>query len=266
MSIFSSDVFKGKHALVTGATGGIGRETAKVLAAMGANVTITGRKEQVLSELKKEIENESPNAEVLMYVADLTDAMDREELVLVAEETFGTISLLVNSAGMTGGGILEELTQEELERVMHLNHTVPILLTQRIYKNMKKDRKGSIVNVSSLSGVRGTYGGTAYTGSKFALNAFTQSFALEAIEHNVRVNGVCPGYVDTEMGRNGIRSKGEQAGRSFEEQFKIESEKLPTGRITNPDEVANTIAYLLSDAAENIVGENINLSGGSVMR
>ncbi|MFC6463706.1 SDR family NAD(P)-dependent oxidoreductase [Marinilactibacillus sp. GCM10026970] len=266
MSIFSSDVFKGRHALVTGATGGIGRETAKVLAAMGANVTITGRKEQVLSDLKKEIENESPNAKVLMYVADLTDAIDREKLVLVAEETFGTISLLVNSAGMTGGGILEELTQEELERVMHLNHTVPILLTQRIYKNMKKDKKGSIVNVSSLSGVRGTYGGTAYTGSKFALNAFTQSFALEAIEHNVRVNGVCPGYVDTEMGRNGIRSKGEREGRSFEEQFKIESEKLPTGRITNTDEVANTIAYLLSDAAENIIGENINLSGGSVMR
>ncbi|MEC6748603.1 SDR family oxidoreductase [Marinilactibacillus sp. XAAS-LB27] len=266
MSIFSSDVFKGQHALVTGATGGIGCETAKVLAAMGANVTITGRKEQVLSELKKEIENESPNAEVLMFVADLTDAIDREKLVLIAEETFGTVSLLVNSAGMTGGGILEDLTQEELERVMHLNHTVPILLTQRIYKNMKKDKKGSIVNVSSLSGVRGTYGGTAYTGSKFALNAFTQSFALEAIEHNVRVNGVCPGYVDTEMGRNGIRSKGEQEGRSFEEQLKIESEKLPTGRITNADEVANTIAYLLSDAAENIIGENINLSGGSVMR
>lgn len=266
MSIFSSDVFKGQHALVTGATGGIGRETAKVLAAMGANVTITGRKEHVLSDLKKEIENESPNAEVLMFVADLTDAIDREKLVIVAEETFGTVSLLVNSAGMTGGGILEELTQEELERVMHLNYTVPILLTQRIYKNMKKDKKGSIVNVSSLSGVRGTYGGTAYTGSKFALNAFTQSFALEAIEHNVRVNGVCPGYVDTEMGRNGIRSKGEQEGRSFEEQLKIESEKLPTGRITNADEVANTIAYLLSDAAENIIGENINLSGGSVMR
>ncbi|API88780.1 short-chain dehydrogenase [Marinilactibacillus sp. 15R] len=266
MSIFSSDVFKGQHALVTGATGGIGRETAKVLASMGADVTITGRKEQVLNELKEEIESKTPNAKVMRYVADLTDTSDRENLVQAAEEKFGSVSLLVNSAGMIGGGILEELTQEELERVMYLNHTVPILLTQRIYKTMKKDKKGSIVNVSSLSGIRGTYGGTAYTGSKFALNGFTQSFALEAIEHNVRVNGVCPGYVDTEMGRNGIRSKGEREGHSFEEQFKIESEKLPTGRITNAEEVANTIAYLLSDAAENIIGENIILSGGSVMR
>ncbi|WP_080145554.1 SDR family NAD(P)-dependent oxidoreductase [Marinilactibacillus piezotolerans] len=266
MSIYSSDAFKGQHALVTGATGGIGRETAKVLASMGADVTITGRKEEVLNELKEEIEKESPNAKVLQYVADLTDTADREQLVQAAEEKFGPVSLLVNSAGMTGGGILEELTQEELERVMHLNHTVPILLTQRIYKAMKKEEKGAIVNVSSLSGIRGTYGGTAYTGSKFALNGFTQSFALEAIEYNVRVNGVCPGYVDTEMGRNGIRSKGEREGHSFEEQFKIESEKLPSGRITNAIEVANTIAFLLSDAAENIVGENILLSGGSVMR
>ncbi|WP_208559277.1 SDR family NAD(P)-dependent oxidoreductase [Marinilactibacillus kalidii] len=266
MSIFSTDVFKEEHALVTGATGGIGMETAKLLAHMGAKVTITGRKEQVLNDLKEEIERTVEGAQILRYVADLTDADDREHLVKAAEEQFGSVTLLVNSAGMTGGGILEELTQEELERVMQLNHTVPILLTQRIYKTMKQKQKGSIVNVSSLSGIRGTYGGTAYTGSKFALNGFTQSFALEAIEYNVRVNGVCPGYVDTEMGRNGIRSKGEREGRSFEEQFKIESENLPTGRITNPEEVANTIAYLLSDAAENIIGENIILSGGSIMR
>lgn len=265
MSIFSSEVFKGKHALITGATGGIGYETAMVLAQMGANVTITGRKEEVLNELKDEIQSSLPEAKVNLVVADLTQASDRKKLVQEAEEKLGPVSLLVNSAGVTGGGVMEDLTQEELERVMHLNFTVPILLTQQIYESMKKNREGAIVNVSSLSGLRGTYGGTAYTGSKFALNGFTQSFALEAIEHQIRVNAVCPGYVDTEMGRNGIARKGERENRSFEEQLEIENQNLPSGRISTALEVANTITFLLSDSAENIIGETVKISGGSVM-
>ena len=266
MSIYSSDALAGKHALITGATGGIGYETAKVLAAMGAAVTITGRKETVLNQLKEEIKSELPNAEVMLVVADLVTASDREKLVQAAEDKLGPISLLVNSAGIMGGGVMEELTQEELERVMHLNFTVPIFLTQQIYETMKKKEEGAIVNVSSLSGLRGVVGGTAYAGSKFALNGFTQSFALEAIKHNIRVNAVCPGYVDTKMGRDAIRSKAKREKNSFEEQFEIESGNLPSGRITTSNEVANTIAFLLSDAAGNIVGESVKISGGSVMR
>ena len=266
MSVFSSEAFTGKHALVTGATGGIGYETAKVLAAMGADVTITGRKKDVLTQLKEEIQSEHPDARVELAVADLAEASERDRLIQVAEEKLGPVSLLVNSAGISGGGVMEELTQDELERIMHLNFTVPILLTQRIYETMKKNKSGAIVNVSSLSGLRGTYGGTAYVGSKFALNGFTQSFALEAIRHNILVNSVCPGYVDTKMGRDGIRNKAERENHTFEEQFKIESEKLPSGRISTSEEVANTIAFLLSDAAENIVGEAVKISGGSVMR
>lgn len=265
MTIFSSDVFTGKHALVTGATGGIGYETAKVLAQMGADVTITGRREEVLNELKEEIQDDFPEAKVFIVVADLTNASDRETLVQEAEDKMGPVSLLVNSAGITGGGVMEDLTQEELEKVMHVNFTVPILLTQQIYESMKKNKEGAIVNVSSLSGLRGTYGGTAYTGSKFALNAFTQSFGLEAIEHNIRVNAVCPGYVDTKMGRDGIRRKGERENRSFEEQLKIENANLPSGRISTAREVANTITFLLTDASENVVGEAVKISGGSVM-
>lgn len=266
MSLFSSDAFKGKHALVTGATGGIGYETAKVLASMGAAITITGRKEEVLKKLKTDIEKDYSEAKVYLHVADIAESADRDTLVKEATEELGPISLLVNSAGVTGGGIMEDLTQEELERIMHLNFTVPILLSQTIYESMKEQKEGAIVNVSSLSGLRGVYAGTAYVGSKFALNGFTQSFALEAIRHNIRVNAVCPGYVDTEMAHNSIRKKAKRANNSYEEQFKIESEKLPSGRITTTKEVANTIAFLLSSAAENIVGEAVKISGGSVMR
>ena len=265
MSIFSSTTLKGKRALITGATGGIGYETAKVVASMGAAVTITGRKENVLKELKADIENETPHAKVFYYLADLANADEREQLIQASEEKMGPVSLLVNSAGITGGGVIEDLTQDELERIMHLNFTVPILLTQRLYESMKDNKDGAIVNVSSLSGIRGTFAGTAYVGSKFALNGFTQSFALEAIQHNIRVNAVCPGYVETKMGLDSIGRKAERENSTFEEQYKIESDKLPSGRITNAKEVANTIAFLLSDAAENIVGESVKLSGGSVM-
>ncbi|GEK92041.1 SDR family NAD(P)-dependent oxidoreductase [Alkalibacterium kapii] len=266
MTVFSSEVFKGKHALVTGATGGIGYETAKVLAKMGADVTITGRKEDVLKQLEEEIKSNEPNVKINYVVADLAESSDREKLVKTAQEKLGPVSLLVNSAGISGGSVVEGLTKETIERIMHLNYTVPILLTQEIYKTMKENKDGAIVNVSSLSGLRGTYGGTAYVGSKFALNGFTQTFALEAIKHGIRVNAVCPGYVDTEMGREAIRSKAERMGNSFEEQWEIESDNLPSGRITTAEEVANTIAFLLSDAAENIVGEAVKISGGSVMR
>ncbi|MDN6194787.1 MAG: SDR family oxidoreductase [Alkalibacterium sp.] len=266
MAIFSSEVFKNQHALVTGATGGIGYETAKVLARMGADITITGRKEAILKQLKEVILSEQTQVNIDYVVADLAESSDREKLIRSAQNTFGPISLLVNSAGISGGSIVEELSQDVLERIMHLNYTVSILLSQEIYKTMKENEVGAIVNVSSLSGLRGTYGGAAYVGSKFALNGFTQSFALEAIKHNVRVNAVCPGYVDTKMGRDAIRKKADRENNSFEEQWEIESRNLPSGRITTAEEVANTIAFLLSDAAENIVGEAVKISGGSVMR
>ncbi|WP_407271728.1 SDR family NAD(P)-dependent oxidoreductase [Radiobacillus sp. PE A8.2] len=266
MSLYSQDALLGKHALITGATGGIGYETALVLASMGASLTITGRREKKLNELKDQITSRYPESTIFSYVADLAEASEREALLKNAEQANGHISLLVNSAGTLGGDTVEKLTQEELEHVMHLNYTVPILLSQAVYEKMKQKRDGAIVNVSSLSGLRGTYGGTAYCGSKFALIGFTQAFALEAIEHGVRVNAVCPGYVDTAMGRQAIRTKGEREGRSFAEQFALAAQGLPSGRITTPIEVANTIAYLLSDAASNIVGESVKISGGSVMR
>jgi len=266
MSIFKEDALKGEHALVTGATGGIGYETAKTLAQMGARVTITGRRENVLQELKEEIKKEVPNVDVFVYVADLANEDERDDLVKAAEETFGFISLLVNNAGISGGDVLETLTQEELERIMHLNYTVPILLTQKVYESMKENKNGAVVNVTSLSGLRGTYANTAYAGSKFALTGFTQSFAVEAIEHKVRANAVAPGFVETEMGKNSINNKAKRANNSYEDQYEIESKNLPSGRITQPEEVANTIAFLLTEGAENIVGETVKISGGSVKR
>lgn len=265
MTVFAADALKGEHALITGATGGIGWETAVVVAGMGANVTITGRNEEKLSSLAKVIQKKLPDASVFVQEADIAEEEDRKKLIAAAEMENGPVSLLVNCAGISGGGPVEDLEQEEMEKIMHLNYTVPVLLSKQVYPGMKEKGSGAVVNVSSLSGLRGTPGNTAYAASKFALIGFTHSFATEAAEHGVRVNAVCPGYVDTEMGRNGIAKRAKRAGRSFEEQLRLAEENYPSKRITQPEEVANSIAFLLTDAAGNIIGESLKISGGSVL-
>ncbi|MGG4165982.1 SDR family oxidoreductase [Rossellomorea vietnamensis] len=261
--LFHESTLKDQHILITGATGGIGYETAKVAIQAGAKVTITGRNEEKLNQLKAECQDPS---RVFLYKADLMSTEDREKLLSAARDELGPITGLVNSAGIGGGDLLEKLTEEDLRKIMELNYFSLVQLSQAVFNQMKSGKSGSIVNISSLSGLRGTHGNSAYSASKFAVTGFTQAFAHEAIQHNIRVNAICPGYVDTEMGRNAIKSKGERERRSYEEQLEIAKDSIPSGRLTSPVEVANTIVYLLSDAAENIVGESIKISGGSVMR
>ncbi|MCP2035643.1 NAD(P)-dependent dehydrogenase (short-subunit alcohol dehydrogenase family) [Planomicrobium sp. HSC-17F08] len=266
MTIFSNDSLKQKHVLITGATGGIGYETAKVLAGMGARLTITGRNEEKLLELKQELIPLAGEENIFVKKADLTDQASREELVESSAQALGFINGLVNSAGIGGGGVVEELDEETVERVMDVNFKSTLFLTQLVYRNMLEQKEGDIVNLSSLSGLRGTHGNTAYAASKFAVIGWTQSMALEAIEHNIRVNAVCPGYVETEMAWNSIRKKAEKKGIPFEEGLKEAAAAIPSGRISTTEEVANTIAFLLTDAARNIVGETLKISGGNFMR
>ncbi|QDY45937.1 SDR family oxidoreductase [Planococcus glaciei] len=266
MAIFSNDSLKQKHVLITGATGGIGYETAKVLAGMGARLTVTGRNEEKLLELKRELTPLSGEENIFVKTADLTDQASREELVESSAKALGFINGLVNSAGIGGGGVVEELDEETVERVMDVNFKSTLFLTQLVYRRMLEQKEGDIVNLSSLSGLRGTHGNTAYAASKFAVIGWTQSMALEAIEHNIRVNAVCPGYVETEMAWNSIRKKAEKNGISFEEGMKEAAAAIPSGRISTTEEVANTIAFLLTDAARNIVGESLKISGGNFMR
>lgn len=266
MAVFAKDALSHKHILITGATGGIGYETAKVVAGMGAKVTITGRNEEKLKGLADELESITDKEKIAVLPADLTKKEERLKLIADAEKAHGFINGLVNSAGVAGGKTVEELDEEFIEKLMNVNYKCTFLLTQEIYKKMMERQEGDIVNLASLSGLRGTHGNTAYAASKFAVVGWTQSMALEAIEHGIRVNAVCPGYVDTEMARNSIRRKAERKGISFEQGMEEAASSIPSGRISTPEEVANTIAFLLTDAAANIVGESVKISGGSVMR
>lgn len=266
MNLFSKDALEHKHILITGATGGIGYETAKVLASMGARITITGRNEEKLEKLKEELSQLTGQEKLFLMQADLTKNGEREKLVSSAENALGFINGLVNSAGAAGGKAVEELDDELVEKLMDVNYKSTLQLTRIIYKKMIEQKEGDIVNLASLSGLRGTFGNTAYAASKFAVVGWTQSMALEAIEHNIRVNAVCPGYVETDMALNSIQRKAERNGVAFEEELEKAKASIPSGRLTDPEEVANTIAFLLTGAARNIVGESVKISGGSVMR
>jgi len=267
MLVFDQETLAGRTAIVTGATGGIGAETSRVLAKMGATVVVTGRKERALQDLKSELEDLSSVGGVAAIAADITDEADRKEIVEKAEETEDSLTILINCAGVGDNReSFSDLTREALEQVMEVNFTSTVALTQAVYRRMKSCEDGAIVHVSSLSGLRGTYRHIPYSGSKFALTGFTQSLAIEAIEHGIRVNAVCPGWVDTEMGREGIRSKAKLNDVDYETQLRAELDKIPAGRITDPEEVANTIGFLVSDAAPNIIGESIKISGGVVLR
>ncbi|WP_088005518.1 SDR family NAD(P)-dependent oxidoreductase [Indiicoccus explosivorum] len=266
MAIFGENALGHKHILITGATGGIGAETAKAALKMGAKVTVTGRNGEKLARLAAELKELADPAGVFSQTADLTVAEERARLVENAEEKLGFINGLVNSAGISGGRTVEELEEDFVESLMRLNYTSTLFLTQLVYRRMMEHKEGDIVNLSSLSGLRGTYGNTAYAASKFAVIGWTQSMALEAIEHGIRVNAVCPGYVDTEMAYSSIRRKADRRGIPFEEALAEAEAAIPSGRMTTAEEVANTVVFLLTDAARNIVGESVKISGGGVMR
>ncbi|SER19800.1 3-oxoacyl-[acyl-carrier protein] reductase [Gracilibacillus ureilyticus] len=266
MAVFAKDALKHRHILITGATGGIGWKTAKVLAGMGAKLTITGRNTEKLNQLKVELYEITNATNLCAVAADLSSEEDRKKLIETAEEKLGFISGLVNVAGISGGSTVDQLDVEDVKKMMEVNYFATFSLTQAIYQKMIEQGKGSIVNVSSLSGLRGTHGNSAYAASKFAMIGWTQSMAVEAIQHKVRVNAVCPGYVNTEMARNGFEKKAERHHISFEEAKQNSLDTIPSGRLTEPVEVANSIAFLLTDAAKNIVGESLKISGGNVMR
>ncbi|WP_349408272.1 SDR family oxidoreductase [Pseudalkalibacillus sp. SCS-8] len=266
MSVFSIDALENRHIIITGASGGIGSETARAVVKMGGTVTITARDTKKLDLLKQELSEFTPPDNIYVHTADLTDEEALKHLVHIAEEELGPIYGLVNCAGISGGTIVEDTTKDELEYIMELNYTSAVMLTKLVYQHMKKHQKGVIVNVSSLSGLRGTYGNTAYAGSKFALIGFTHSFALEAIHHGVRVNAVCPGYVNTQMGIRAIEKRAKRNNRSFEDQLALITSEYPSGKLIEPEEVANTIVYLMTDAAPNIIGESVKISGGTVLR
>lgn len=245
LSSFSLD---GRTGLVTGASRGIGAAIAKALDRAGARVALVGRDRVELERVASELTN-APE----VVVADLSDATAVRDVAAVAEERLGHVDVLVNCAGMAARLPIEEHDAALIDRVLALNVRAPLLLAALLVPGMRERGRGSIINVSSVSGVVGTPRRAAYAASKGAIDAATRSLAAEVGPSGIRVNSIAPGAVDTEMWARNREIPGVDA--------QIEAQ-TPLRRFSVPEDIADVAVFLAGDASRFVTGETISADGG----
>ncbi|NRD79842.1 SDR family oxidoreductase [Bacillus sp. BRMEA1] len=241
----------GKNVLITGGSKGIGKAIAKVFVEEGANVTITARHLDYLKQAKTDL-----GGQISIYQADLTISAERENLIHTFMEKNGTMDVLINNAGGSNGGKVTETEMDLFYQAMELNYFSAVHLSKLAIEHMKKQRSGSIINITSIYG-RESGGKVTYNNAKSALISFTKSLADEVISDGIRVNSIAPGSILHETGNWLRRMKENPEG--INEFIKKE---IPAGRFGTPEEIANVAAFLASDKASWIVGASINVDGG----
>jgi len=246
--------FTGKVAFVTGATSGIGQACAIAFAAAGANVVCVGRKVDALANVEKKIREIGSQA--ITIAADLSREEEAERAVQHAIGVFGGIDVLVNAAGHISNGTIENTSLEAWDDMMNVNVRAPFQLMQKALPSLI-ERRGNIVNVSSVTGLRAFPGVLAYCVSKAALDQLTRCASLELAAKGVRVNAVNPGVVVTEIHKRG--GMNEEAYAKFLEHSKTTH---PLGRTGRPEEIASLVLYLASEQASWITGATYSIDGG----
>jgi len=243
-------LLEGKVALVTGASRGIGRGIAFKLAEQGANIAFT-----FLSSVEKglAIENElkALGIKAKGYQSDAAQFKAADDLVNAVVAEFGTVDVLVNNAGITRDTLLMRMSEQQWDEVINANLKSVFNMTKAVQKPMLKQRKGSIINMSSVVGVKGNAGQTNYAASKAGIIGFTKSVALELGSRNIRCNAIAPGFIETEM-THALDPK-------VVEQWR---ESIPLKRGGTTDDVANLTLFLASDMSAYITGQTINVCGG----
>lgn len=240
---------KGKSALVTGATSGIGKAIVFALHKQGANVAGVGRREENLVEIKNQLKER-----FIPLCCDLTNANSLAELPKKASESMGEISILVNAAGMTKDSLLMRQKDENWEEVLLLNLTAVMKLSRDILRKMILKRWGRIINISSVVASSGSVGQTNYAATKAGLEGLTRSLSLEVANRNITVNSVAPGMITTAM----TDSLSEKAKETIISQ-------IPIGRPGSADEVAFVVAFLASEEASYITGTTLHVNGGAYL-
>jgi NAD(P)-dependent dehydrogenase (short-subunit alcohol dehydrogenase family) len=250
----SETSFANKVALVTGATSGIGRACALAFARHGARVVFVGRKDEALEQVTRDIE--AVDGEGLRLKADLANDQEVDQILSQALTTYGGIDILVNAAGHISNGTIENTSMESWEQMMNINVRAIFRLMQKALPSLI-ERKGNIVNVSSVTGLRAFPGVLAYCVSKAALDQLTRCSALELAAKGVRVNAVNPGVVVTEIHKRG--GMNEEQYSAFLEHSK---QTHPLGRVGRPEEIADLVLFLASDQAGWITGATYSIDGG----
>lgn len=243
-------MLKGKVAIVTGGTRGIGLETVKVFKENNAKVILFGSRYETVEKTIEELNKEG--MKVKGYYPNLSKYDEIEEVISEIYKDYGKIDILVNNAGISANKKIEDTTQEEFEKIMDLNVNSMFLVTKAIVPYMKKSRSGVILNTSSMVSIYGQPSGVGYPASKFAVNGFTKSMARELAPFNIRVNAVAPGITKTDMVK-----------ALPKEMIEPLISTIPLGRIGEPRDIANGFLFLASELASYITGEILSIDGAA---
>ena len=242
-------LLEGKVALVTGATRGIGKGIVHKLAAYGANVAFTYASSAASAiEIEKELKEYAIEAKA--YQSNAADYEAAEQLIADVIDAFGRIDIIVNNAGITRDGLLMRMNETQWDEVMNTNLKSVFNITKAAQRTLLKQRSGSIINISSIVGIRGNAGQSNYAASKAGIIGFTKSIAQELGSRNIRCNAIAPGFIATEM----TAELGEETVNEW-------LKSVPLGRPGTPEDVANAVLFLGSDLSTYVSGQTLNVCG-----
>ncbi|PCH81244.1 MAG: beta-ketoacyl-ACP reductase [Hyphomicrobiales bacterium] len=239
----------GKKALVTGASGGIGRAIALALHARGASVAISGTRVDALEAVAADLGDR-----VFITPANLSDDNSVAELIPAAEEALGGLDILVNNAGITRDGLFIRMKDQDWNDVINVNLTAVFRLSRAAIKGMMKRRYGRIINISSVVGITGNPGQVNYCAAKAGLIGMTKSLAQEVASRNITANCVAPGFIETAM-----------TDKLNEKQKDAILANVPARRLGTGEEVASSVVYLSSSEAAYVTGQTLHVNGGLAM-
>jgi 3-oxoacyl-[acyl-carrier protein] reductase len=243
-------LLEGKTAIITGGSRGIGKGIALVFAQHGANVAFTySSSVESANSLEKELSNYG--VKVKSYQSNAADYKESQDLVENVLEDFGSIDVLVNNAGITKDNLLMRMGEEDFDKVIEVNLKSVFNMTKAVQRTMLKQRKGSIINMSSVVGVKGNAGQSNYAASKAGIIGFSKSIALELGSRNIRSNVIAPGFIETEM-----------TAKLDEKTVDVWRNAIPLKRGGSPADIANACVFLASDLSAYITGQTLNVDGG----
>ena len=239
---------KEKNIIVTGASGGIGNSIIEKFYECGANILASGTKVEKLELLKKKYNN----IKILKF--DISQSEKIEEFIESASNELGGLDCIVNNAGITQDNLAIRMSLEEWKNVININLTSTFLLSKFAIKKMLKNKKGKIVNITSIVGHTGNLGQVNYSASKAGIVAMSKSLAIEYSKKNINVNCISPGFIKTAM------------TDKIDEKFKeVIISKIPSGRLGTPEDIANAVLFLASTKSDYINGETLHVNGGMYM-
>lgn len=243
-------LLEGKTAIITGGSRGIGKGIAEVFAKQGANVVFTySSSAEAALELENQLGKEGIKAK--SYKSDAANYQEAQTLAEEVLKDFGSIDILVNNAGITKDNLLMRMSEEDFDKVIEVNLKSVFNMTKAVQRTMLKQRKGSIINMSSIVGVKGNAGQTNYAASKAGIIGFTKSVALELGSRDIRCNAIAPGFIETEM-----------TGKLDATTVQSWRDAIPLKRGGTPEDIANVCVFLASDLSAYVTGQVINVDGG----